>query len=143
MIDLLGTVFESHVRVRSYELDALGHANHSVFFNYMEQARFDALEQGGLPASEIARRGWSIVVVRAEADFKREALQGDLLTIRTRVESVRRTRIRIAQEIVREEDGVLVAGGAVVLAWLGRDRRPIPVPDEALDALGARTASSP
>jgi len=136
-------VFVSQVRVRSYELDALGHANHAVIFNYMEQARFDALEQGGFPSEEIARRGWSIIVVHAEADFKREALQGDALTIRTHVESVRRTRIRIAQEIRRDRDAEVVAEGAVVLAWLGPDRRPIAVPPDALTALGAGTPSSP
>jgi len=142
VIDPRGAVFESRVRVRSYELDALGHTNHAVFFSYMEQARYDALEQGGLPPDEIARRGWSIVVVHAEADFKREALQGDLLTIRTRVESARRTRIRITQEILRERDDAPVAEGAVVLAWLGGDRQPIAVPEEALVALGASSASS-
>lgn len=130
-------VFESRLRVRSYELDAFGHVNHAVFFNYLEQARFDALEAGGFPAAELARRGWSVVVVHAEADFRREALQGDELRVLTRVARARRTSMRIEQSVVREPDGEPVAEGAVVAVWLGPDGRPMAVPAEVLEALGA------
>ncbi|HZD03705.1 MAG TPA: thioesterase family protein [Longimicrobiales bacterium] len=133
-------MFESRFRVRSYELDAFGHVNHSVFFNYLEQAHFEALDQGGFPGAEIARRGWAVVVVHAEADFRSEARQGDELRVRTRVAAVRRTSMRVEQTIVREGDGALVAEGAVVAVWVGPDGRPMPVPEEVREALGATTA---
>lgn len=102
----------------------------------MEQARFDALEEGGFPASELAARGWSVVVVHAEADYRREARQGDWLVVRTRVESTRRSSMTIAQTIAQEADGEVVAEGSVVAVWLDREGRPMAVPREALEALG-------
>lgn len=135
-LDTSGPAFESRFRVRSYELDALGHVNHAVFFNYFEQARFEALEAGGFPAAELGRRGWSVVVVHAEADFRREATQGDELLVRTRVEDTRRTSMRLTQEVIREDDGERIALGAVVAVWLGREGRPMAVPEEVRRALG-------
>lgn len=128
--------FESRFRVRSYELDALGHVNHAVFFNYFEQARFEALEAGGFPASELVRRGWSVVVVRAEADFRREAHQGDELLVRTHVSEIRRTSMTLTQEVVGDRDGVRIAEGAVVVVWLGSDGAPMAVPAEVREGLG-------
>lgn len=128
--------FESRFRVRSYELDALGHVNHAVFFNYFEQARFEALEAGGFPAGELARRGWSVVVVRAEADFRREAHQGDELLVRTHVSETRRTSMTLTQEVIGDRDGERIAEGAVVVVWLGSDGAPMAVPAEVRAGLG-------
>ena len=50
--------FEDTIRVRSYELDALGHVNHAVYLNYLEQARYDAMEAGGFPHTEVFAKGW-------------------------------------------------------------------------------------
>lgn len=130
-------VFESRFRVRSYELDAFGHVNHAVFFNYFEQARFDALEARGFSVAELGRRGWSVVVVHAEADFRREAVQGDGLVVRTRLAAARRTSMRLAQEVVREAGGERIAEGEVVVVWLDREGRPMGVPPEVREALGA------
>ena len=47
--------FESRFTARSYELDSFGHVNHGVFFNWFEQARFEAFEASGLTG----RRRWA------------------------------------------------------------------------------------
>lgn len=131
-------VFESRFRVRSYELDGLGHANHAVFLNWFEQARFEALEAGGLPADQIAARGWAVVVARVEVDFHREARHGQRLRVRTRVEEARNTSLVLRQEAVLDQAGddeeILLAGARVVAVWL-RDGRPRRIPTEVREAL--------
>lgn len=130
-------VFESRFRVRSYELDGLGHVNHAVFLNWFEQARFEALESGGLPVDQIAARGWAVVVARVEVDFHREARHGQRLRIRTRVEEPRNTSLVLRQEAVLDEAGddeILLAEARVVAVWL-RDGRPRRIPPEVREAL--------
>jgi acyl-CoA thioester hydrolase len=132
-------------RVRSYELDALGHANHAVYLNWFEQGRWDILAEAGLPAAEILRRGWGIHVVRIEVDYRAECRLGDEIRIRTRVESMRNSSMILVQSLERRaaadpegpEDPeasnrpwVDAAAARVVAVWIGTDHRPMRIPGE-------------
>ncbi len=126
------------VTVRSYELDAFGHVNHAVYLNYLELARFDALEEGGLPPSALTENGWGIHVVRVEVDYLKPCLQGQLLRIRTRTERFRNTSLTIAQEICRAIDGPdaePAVRARVTAVWIGESGRPVLIPDSARKAL--------
>lgn len=130
-------VSRSVVEVRSYELDAFGHANHAVFLNYLEFARFEALANVGFPFPEILGRGWGIYVVRVEVDYLKEARLGDRLLIQTWADSYKRSSMVLVQSIIREDDTSMeVARGRVTAVWVGTDRRPLRVPSEIREALG-------
>jgi len=128
--------FTTTFRVRSYELDALGHVNHAVYLNYLEQARFDALSAGGFPVSEMAARKWGVFVVRIEVDYRKECRQGELLTVRTRVDRFRNSSMVIGQ-VVEAPDGEIAVEARVVAVWTGPDGRPMRIPPEVRDALSS------
>lgn len=129
--------FETRIRTRSYELDGFGHLNHAVYLNYFEVARVRALEEAGFPLGDLLARGWGVHVVRVEVDYRREALLGDRLRIRTRVDDVRRSRITVLQEAWREadEDPELVCEARVSWVWVDEERRLRRVPEDVRDAL--------
>lgn len=132
-------VAETTVEVRSYELDSFGHANHAVFLNYLEFARFEALREGGFPYEELVARGWGVYVVRVEIDYVSEARLGQRLDIRTWAQASRRTSLVLGQEIRAQDDpDRAIARALVTTVWVGPDRRPMRVPDEVREALGAR-----
>lgn len=150
--DAEARAFESRFRVRSYELDGFGHLNHAVYLNYFEQARFDALAAGGFSLERLAERGWAVHVVRVEVDFRREALLGQEMLIRTRVTEARSSSMTIEQVAIDPalsdrlvEEGRVVAGrpdavfaeGRIVAVWIGPDRVPMRIPAEVRKALGA------
>ena len=125
------------MEVRSYELDSFGHANHAVFLNYLEFARFEALRNVGFPYQEIMARGWGVYVVRIEVDYLKEALLGDRLAIHTWADGYKRSSMVLSQQITREDDPtVLLARALVTAVWVGTDRRPLRVPAEIRQALG-------
>ncbi|MEX0856072.1 MAG: thioesterase family protein [Gemmatimonadota bacterium] len=132
--------FETRIRVRSYELDGLGHVNHAVYLNYLEQARYDAMEAGGFPHTAVLGRGWGIYVVRIEVDYRRQCFQGDHLRILTGVEHFRKVSMTIGQQIHRsgegETDGEPAVTARVTLVWIDERGRPMRVPPEARRALG-------
>ena len=103
--------FVTPFRVRSYELDSLGHLNHAVYLNYLEQARFDALAAGGFPIETMQTRGWGVHVVRIEVDYRRECRLGDRLVARTAVQSFRNTSMTIHQALYRFRPGSGGEGG--------------------------------
>lgn len=130
-------VSRSVVEVRSYELDSFGHANHAVFLNYLEFARFEALRHAGFPYQEIIARGWGVYVVRAEVDYLKEACLGDRLQIATWADSYKRSSMILVQQIVRAEHPEQeVARGRITAVWVDRERRPLRVPAEIRQALG-------
>lgn len=130
-------VFESHVDVRSYELDSFGHTNHAVYLNYLEFGRFNALADAGFPYQELVGRGWGVYVVRVEVDYVKEARLGQRLRIRTWAESFKRTSMVLAQVIHLDGDEpALVARAKVTAVYVGKDRRTMRVPEEILTGLG-------
>lgn len=133
-------VGSTRVRVRSYELDGFGHANHAVFLNWFEHARFETLREGGFPLRALAERGWGVHVVRIEVDYRREALLGDELVVETHLEEVRRTSMTLHQ-VARSQAGqaepeAVLAEARVVAVWVDEDGRPMRVPEEVRRALG-------
>jgi YbgC/YbaW family acyl-CoA thioester hydrolase len=125
----------SRFRVRSYELDALGHLNHAVFLNYFEQARFDALESVGIQAGDLAREGWGVHVVRVEVDYRRECVQGDRLLVRTRVEAMRNSSMVLRQVLVKEGSGDVAAEARIVAVWVQLGKGPARIPEMVRSAL--------
>ncbi len=135
------TSFETRIACRPYELDSFGHINHSVYLNYFEQARWEALAAGGFSYDALQARGWEVHVVRIEVDFRSEVRLGDELRIKTWVDRHRRSASILLQEAWRDpqdEDGEadLVAEARVVAVWIGEGRRPMRVPEEIKNALG-------
>ena len=131
--------FVRDVTVRSYELDALGHVNHAVYLNYLELARYDALEAGGFPPSALAREGWAIHVIRVEVEYLQPSFQGQVLRIRTRVEEFRRSSMVVGQTIHRLDDGPCAEPALrarVTTVWIGPKGRPVRIPTAARRALG-------
>jgi YbgC/YbaW family acyl-CoA thioester hydrolase len=146
------TTFESRFNVRSYELDSFGHVNHAVYLNYFEQARFEALTTGGFGIETLARNGWAVHVVRVEVDFRREALLGQEILVRTRVSHVRNTSMTLEQVALdptrsapsphdgdataAQPSGSGFAEARVVIVWIGPDRAPMRIPAVVRTALG-------
>jgi acyl-CoA thioester hydrolase len=129
--------FDSFLTVRGYELDGFGHVNHSVYLNYFEHARFEALEEGGYSLGTLAEQGMGVHVVRIEVDYRRELRLGDRVRVETWVDEWRNSSIVIAQEAFREGSNELVAEARVVAVWVGTNRKPIRVPEAVRKALGA------
>lgn len=139
-------VSKTTIAVRSSELDSFGHVNHAVFLNYLEHARFEALEEAGFSWSTLEERGWGIFVVRIEVDYLAEARRGDRLLVRTWAESFRRTSMVLCQRMVRREttgEETDVVAARVTAVWIGPDRRPMRVPEEVRLGLTGEQAAVP
>ncbi len=134
-------VAETVITVRSPELDSFGHVNHAVFLNYLEHARYLALEEAGFDWASLDALGQQIFVVRIEVDYVSEATRGHRLLVRTRAESFRRTTMVLRQEIVREDaPDATVARAKVTAVWIGPTGKPTRVPDHVRAGLsGPRT----
>lgn len=137
--------FQTHLTTRSYEMDAFGHLNHAVYLNYFEVARIRLLEEVGFPVEDLLERGWGVHVVRVEVDYRKEAFMGERVRIRTRLADTRRSRVTVAQQILRDGAGEpeVLCEARVTWVWVAESGRPQRVPKEALRALRAGPGSAP
>lgn len=119
---------ETQLRVRGYELDSYRHVNHAVYLNYLEQARWEFLSEGGLSLRKLDELKRWPVVVRAEIDYKKPALMDDVLTIRSRIPRLGNSSFDIEQEISCGDS--LIARSKITAAVIDETGRPTRIPEE-------------
>ncbi len=128
-------------KVRFSDTDCQGHVFNANYFVYFDDAITDFLEASGTPCPSIEARGHTLVLARAECDFRSAAVLGEVLRTRVTTERIGNTSVTFGLRIEEEGSGRLVAEGREVYVVLDRQtNRPCPVPAylrEALDPAGA------
>ena len=121
------------VRVRYAETDAMGYLHHAQYFVYFEQGRTELLRLNGVRYRDMEERGILYVVARLECRYRAPARYDDLLTLTTTTERLTAVRVEHSYRLVREER--LLAEGRSTLVSVGRDGRPLALPDELYNRL--------
>lgn len=124
---------ESHelqFRVRYSETDPMGFVHHSQYFSYFEMGRMELFRAQGGDYREMESRGYLMVVVRVQCDFRRPARFDDLLTLQTRV--LRVTPAKLEHEYLLRRGDELLARAQSVLACVNRAGEVQRISEEAL-----------
>lgn len=122
---------DTTIRVRYAETDAQGvvyHANYLVYFEVGRGAYLRAME---LDYNAMEAAGTFVVVVEANTRYLAPARYDDELVVTTTLAELK-TRSLVYTYVVRRGD-VVVAEGRTAHVCVGRDGRPVPMP-EALRA---------
>jgi acyl-CoA thioester hydrolase len=105
-------VCEVKLRVRYAETDQMGvvyHANHLVWF---EVGRVEFFRQLGFSYQEMEHKdNCYIVVVEARCRYKAPARYDDEVLVRTYLRNVRESIVHFGYELLRANDGTLLAEG--------------------------------
>jgi acyl-CoA thioester hydrolase len=121
-------VYRHRLSVRFRDCDAMGHANHAVYFTYLEQCRLTFWREQTGAASPYGR----VILARAECDYRAPAHFGDELEVRMTVGDIGRSSFALVYEIVHVESGTLVATGKTVMVSYDYDiGKPVPLSDGA------------
>ena len=122
---------ETLARVRYKDTDQMGMVYYGNYFTFFEIGRVEYMRERGIAYKQMEREDDSyIVVTEASCRYLRPARYDDLLRIRTRVSESRRRSIRFAYEILRHEDGELLATGETVHIICNREGRPRSLPEK-------------
>ncbi|WP_375502531.1 acyl-CoA thioesterase [uncultured Nostoc sp.] len=126
--------FKTLLRVRHYEMDALGHVNNAVYQNYLEQAAIEHSEYLGLTLDVYRQVGGVFVMRRVEIDYLRPAVAGDTLEITTWLKEMRGTRALRCYEIRKQNQDNLLVTAEALWVWVdAQTMRPRPIPSVMLD----------
>jgi acyl-CoA thioester hydrolase len=120
------------IKVRQYEMDALGHVNNAVYLHYVEEVAVEHARRLGYDEARWRELGGTWVVRSHQIEYRLPAVAGDELDVTTRVVGLERTRGTRHTTIVRVRDGASIVEATTVWIWVGLDGRPRRVPAEAL-----------
>ena len=105
-------ICETRVRVRYAETDQMGVVYHSNHFIWFEVGRVEFMRQLGLTYRDIEREhGFFIAVVDARCRYKAPAHYDDEIVVKTWLKNIRESVIHFGYELLRVEDGSLLAEG--------------------------------
>ena len=118
-------VHTERIALRWGDMDAMGHVNNTLYFRYMEQARigwFEAL----VPQAE-AWRSTGIVIVNASCNFKRPINYPGTVEVRVFAAAPGGSSVATFYELALEKE--IYADGAATVVFVGRDQKPLRIPD--------------
>jgi acyl-CoA thioester hydrolase len=91
--------------------------------------RVEALRQIGVEDASVVQRGLHLAVVDATVRYRQPAFFDDLLLVDTHATDVGGARFTFVYEVRREKDGLLVATGQTVHAFVdAQSLRPVRIP---------------
>ncbi|WP_230632814.1 acyl-CoA thioesterase [Paenibacillus athensensis] len=135
--------FRQQVRVRYEETDQMGVVYHANYLIWFEIGRTELIRQIGYPYHRLEEQGMLLPVVEAELKYKRPARYDDVISIYTRIETLKGIRIGMAYEIRREEElaapweegseprGELLVVGSTLHTFINKDWKFVNAEKEA------------
>ncbi len=122
-------VYETKFRVRYAETDQMGVVYHSNFIIWFEVGRVEMLRRLGFTYRDMEKQdGTHIAVVDVRCRYKAPARYDDMVTVRTRLVNVRDSLLHFGYEVVRDDDGTILAEGETVHIVVDPDFKRIPLP---------------
>ena len=132
-----GWAFAIPVAVRWADVDAFGHANHTSFLRYCEDARNAYLEAVGLPRLTMTTPG--PVMTRVEASYLRALAYGDRILVTARTASLRRRSFAMAYAAWRDDGdgdgGCCARCTAVFVLMINATGEKVPIPEPVRAAM--------
>jgi acyl-CoA thioester hydrolase len=129
------------VRVRYAETDAMGYLHHAQYLVYFELGRTELLRINGVRYRDMEERGIFYVVARMECRYRAPARYDDLLTLTTTTERMSPVRVEHSYRLTR--DGSLLTEGRSTLVAVGRNGKPLGLPDDLYARLIGLADGSP
>ncbi|MBB3323746.1 YbgC/FadM family acyl-CoA thioesterase [Atlantibacter hermannii] len=128
---------QTHIKVRGYHLDVYQHVNNARYLEFLEEARWDGLEQEEgfqwMTANRIA-----FVVVNININYRRPAVLGDLLKVTSQVQQLNGKSGILSQVITLEPEGQVVADAQITFVCIDLStQKALPLEGELRERLEA------
>jgi acyl-CoA thioester hydrolase len=129
--------FNTEVRVRLPETDAMGIVFHGNYFTYLEVGRVDYLRNLKLSEGVRPIKEFENVVVAAHLDFKSPAGLDDCITIDVRTRDIRNSSFTFEFRLRNKSTNRVIASGYTTHCAIDDAFAPIAVPDHFREVIEA------
>ncbi len=133
---------QTTIKVRGYHLDVYQHVNNARYLEFLEEARWQWLE-------DVDAFHWlmdqklAFVVVNININYRRPAVLGDVLNIESEVSQLNGKSGIISQRVLLAGDNTVVADAALTFVCIDlRTQKAVPMEGELRDRLSALMVES-
>jgi len=125
------TVLETRLRVRYAETDQMKVVYHSNYIVWFEVGRVEFMRQLGITYRQMEEHDeMHLPVAEVRCRFKASARYDDEIVIRTRIARLRSALVQFQYQVVRAEDGVLLAEGESTHVSVNAKMEKTPFPEK-------------
>ena len=118
-------ITEVKFRVRYKETDQMGVVHHSNYYTWFEVARTEFMRNTGLDYRSMEEKGVMLPLLETHCNYLRGAKYDDLICIRSWISKYAGVRLTMQYEVIREEDGEMLAKGSTVHAFTDTNLKPL------------------
>ena len=117
------------------EMDAFGHVNNVVFFQYFESARIAYIEQTGF-MEYMDTAGIGPILSHTECRFKFPLTYPDTISVGASITELKEDRCKMLYAIASQTTGKIAAeGSGTIVCFDYKNNRKAPLPDEVRDRI--------
>ena len=102
--------------IRGYHLDAYQHVNNARYLEFLEEARWQYIDN--IKKEELAKYDFSFLIVNININYRMPATVGDSIIINTEIEKIGNTSMTFSQKIIKEGTDQLVCDASVTFVIL-------------------------
>jgi acyl-CoA thioester hydrolase len=103
----------------------MGVVHHSNYYTWFEIGRSEYMRARGITYRSMEEKGLMLPVIEARCFYNQPARYDDAIIIRTRMAEFKGVRLTMEYEVLRDEDGVLLAKGYTVHAIIDANLKPV------------------
>ncbi len=128
---------QTTIKVRGYHLDVYQHVNNARYLEFLEEARWQWLEDVDA-FNWLVQQKLAFVVVNININYRRPAVLGDVLTIESEIAQLNGKSGVISQRVLLAGDGSPVADAALTFVCIDlRTQKAVPMEGELRERLAA------
>ncbi|MBL7131441.1 MAG: YbgC/FadM family acyl-CoA thioesterase [Candidatus Omnitrophica bacterium] len=120
-------------KIYYHDTDSGGVVYYANYLRHLEEARTEYFLTKGINLKELANKDILFTVSRLALDYKSPARYQDILKVSVKIETIKSVSIEFYQEIVK--DKTLMVEAKTRLVCVGKDFKPIAIPDEIKQSL--------
>ena len=117
---------ETEIKIRGYHTDLYQHVNNARYLEFLEEGRWQLLEDH-MDLNAFASRGFSFFVVNINIDYKSPARVNDEIRVRSGLERIGNKSAVIRQEVINKTNGRLSAVADVTFVIADAQGRPLKI----------------
>ena len=131
---------QTQIKVRGFHLDVYQHVNNARYLEFLEEARWEGLENSA-SFQWMMQHNIAFVVVNININYRRPAVLGDRLTITSALKQLNGKSGILNQTIVRGAESEVVADAQITFVCIDlKTQKSLPLEGELREHLEAMVA---
>ena len=125
---------ETQIRIRGYHTDLYQHVNNARYLEFLEEARWQILEDH-INLEAFMNKGFLFFVVNINISYRNQARVNDVILIKSGLGKIGRTSAVIRQQVVNKKTKVVCADADITFVIADINGKPFKIEGELKETL--------